>query len=162
MSFLKGKNCQLRLLLESDLPLLLEWRNKKHVLMNMEYQHVISKEEHIRWYQMILQEKYHYFIIETLENEPVGTIYLSGKTIDNGAESGLYIGDERFLGTGITLEASQLLIDYAFNEIKLNYLFAKVKSSNSAIIAYNERIGFKIEKELNPGFLKMRLNNRKN
>jgi RimJ/RimL family protein N-acetyltransferase len=155
--FLKGKFCQLRSIEERDLPLLLTWRNKPHVLQNMEYQEPISMEQHRKWHQYILSNKYHYFIIETLQEIPVGTIYISGKTDDNGAESGLYIGNEDYIGTGITVEASHMIINYAFNTLKLAYLTAKVKSSNSLVITYNQALGFKIDSEINAQFLRMKL-----
>jgi RimJ/RimL family protein N-acetyltransferase len=161
MLFLKGKFCQLREITEKDLPKLLTWRNKEHVLINMEHQAIISPEEHAKWYQMIRKEGVYYFIIETHLEKPVGTIYFSSITEDQGAECGLYIGEEDYLGTGITLEASKLLIDYAFNIKKLHYLFAKVKKSNAAIISYNESLGFKIAKELSNNFYKMILVNDK-
>lgn len=155
--FLKGNFCQLRSIEEQDLPLLLTWRNKPHVLQNMEYQEPIFLEQHLQWHQHIQANEYHYFIIETLQKIPVGTIYVSGKTVDNGAESGLYIGNEDYIGTGITVEASQMIIDYAFNTLKLSYLTAKVKTSNNLVIAYNQALGFKIDSDISAQFLRMRL-----
>ncbi len=155
MMFLKGKYCQLRSIEEVDLSLLLEWRNKEHVLQYMEYQKHISWEEHLQWYRNISEQGYHYFIIETTEKIPVGTIYISGKTLDNGAESGLYIGNEQFIGTGITIEASKIIIQYAFEHENLNYLYAKVKASNATIIAYNKMLGFKTTSKENMAFIKM-------
>ncbi|MBN9293275.1 MAG: GNAT family N-acetyltransferase [Flavobacteriia bacterium] len=153
--FLKGKFCQLRSVTTNDLPLLLEWRNSEHVRVNMEHREIISPEEHTGWFQHITDNGYHYFIIESPELAPVGTIYLSGATADNGAESGLYIGDQRFLGTGITIEASRLIIQFAFEALRLDYLFAKVKEDNQDIIAYNKMLGFKEEKKISNGFLRM-------
>lgn len=155
--FLKGNFCQLRSVEGQDLPLLLTWRNKPHVLQNMEYQEPISMEQHLQWHQHIQANEYHYFIIETLQEIPVGTIYVSGKTTDNGAESGLYIGNEDYIGTGITVEASQMIIDYAFKTLKLDYLTAKVKTSNNIVIAYNQALGFKIDSEISAHFLRMKL-----
>lgn len=155
MMCLKGKTCQLRSAEREDLPLLLEWRNKEHVIQNMEHQERISWEEHIQWFKRIHKQGYHYFIIETIDKIPVGTIYISGRTLDNGAESGLYIGNEQFLGTGITIEASKMIIQYAFEQENLNYLYAKVKASNATIIAYNKMLGFKTVKDEQKAFIKM-------
>lgn len=144
-----------------DLPLLLEWRNSEHVRRNMEYRELVSQEAHAAWFKRITESNYHYFLIESPESIPVGTIYLSGSTPDNGAESGLYIGNRDFLGTGITVEASRLIIQFAFEELRLNYLFAKVKADNDEIIAYNKLLGFKEEEKISGGFLRMILTNNK-
>lgn len=159
---LKGKNCILREVSYDDLPLLLKWRNLPHVVENMEYKELIMWNEHFRWFYRIQQEGYYYYIIETPEGHPVGTIYLSGIDQENKVSSGLYIGDARYLGTGITVEASQLIIDYALNVLKVDAIRAKVNGNNSNIINYNQQLGFqtlKQEKNSN-GFIVMELRRR--
>lgn len=146
--FLEGKNCHLRKIDLQDLPLLLKWRNRPHVVQNMEHQAPILWNEHFHWFYKIEREGYYYFIIETKENVPIGTIYISGKDIKNEVNSGLYIGDQRYLGTGISMEASKLIIDFAFNEVGVTAIKAKVNSNNQEIIRYNESLGFKKEETL--------------
>lgn len=159
MKFLKGKFCQLRQITEEDLPLLLEWRNAKHVNENMEYQATISWEQHQKWFQDISEKGFYYFLIETIEKEPFGTIYVSNINDKNTAECGLYIGNSKFIGTGITIEASKLLIDFAFQELNISYLHAKVKATNQVIIDYNKLLGFEEKERINVDFLLMQLKN---
>lgn len=156
---LKSDNCILREATYDDLPLMLKWRNLPHVVENMEYKELIMWNEHFRWFYRIQQEGYHYFIIETNDGTPIGTIYLSGIDEQNNTTSGLYIGDQRYLGTGITLEASKLIINYAFDELKVNAIIAKVNSENQKIIAYNEQLGFQRDIHANEhnSFITMKL-----
>ena len=45
----------LRQLEEPDLPIILEWRNDESVRKNMYTDHIISIEEHKRWYANLTQ-----------------------------------------------------------------------------------------------------------
>lgn len=159
---LKGKNCILRKVNYDDLPLMLKWRNMPHVVANMEYKEIILWNEHFRWFYKIQEEGYHYFIIETADKTPIGTIYLSGINQKNEVESGLYIGDTRFIGTGITLEASKLIIQYAFEDLNIKAIRAKVNQTNQEIISYNESLGFeRTDEPVNKnGFIVMMLKNK--
>lgn len=154
MTLLKGKFCVLRPITHTDLPTLLEWRNSEHVSKNMEYTQKITAEEHQNWFKKI-HHSYHYFIIESLTNDLIGTIYLSNIKENNSAESGLYIGNKAFIGTGISWEASKLLIQYGFENLKLTSIYAKVKNDNYEIINYNKALGFKVEETPNQEFIKM-------
>ena len=67
------------------------------------------------------------------------------------AYAGLFIGNEEFEGTGIAFKASLALLEYAFEELKLETIFAKVHKENIVAIAYNKNLGFEYDgAELGP------------
>lgn len=62
----------------------------------------------------------------------------------HSAEIGYWIG-EPFWGMGIGSIAVQLMTDYAFKQLKLKRIFAKVYSSNNASKKVLEKSGFQLE-----------------
>ena len=64
----------------------------------------------------------------------IGNVYLTDiNYVNRTAESHILIGEKEFWGKGIASEAYLLLLDYAFNEIGLNRIEARVLESNFAI-----------------------------
>ena len=128
------------------------WRNQDAVLAFMEYQELISPEMQQEWLRNIDPATSVYFLI-SVEDVAVGMIHLAAiDHISKSAEAGLFIGNRGFKGTGVTLGASLLLLDYAFETLQLEHVFAKVNNSNIEAEKYNQFIGFKREKVLNSRF----------
>lgn len=128
------------------------WRNHPRIRQQMEYREIISPEMQERWLASIQNEQYAYFLIRVGE-EPVGMIHLSHIDLENhSAEAGLFIGEERFSGTGIALGASLLLLEYAFNDLRLHTVSAKVKNENQTAEKYNALLGFSNPEPCSPGF----------
>jgi UDP-4-amino-4,6-dideoxy-N-acetyl-beta-L-altrosamine N-acetyltransferase len=149
---LSDKNIELQLLEESTLEVLRNWRNSKEVNKFMDYQKEISKEDQRSWFENLPKEKNYYFIIRD-EKKPIGMIHLgeideSSKT----AQSGMFIGEEQYRGTGVALKASLLLLKFAFEELGLIELFAKVKDDNKQAQHYNRLLGFQEKNKLNDSF----------
>jgi len=118
------------------------WRNSAAINQFMDYKDLISKEQQIEWFDSIKNSESHYFIIMN-GNQPVGMTHLN--RVDQASKTayaGLFIGEESYRGTGTALAASILLIDFAFDQLQLNSIFAKVNDKNSTAIQYNEAIGF--------------------
>lgn len=129
-----------------------QWRNHPRIRQQMEYREIISPEMQQRWLASVQNGPYAYFLIRVGE-EPVGMIHLSHiDTETHTAEAGLFIGEERFSGTGIALGASLLLLDYAFNELGLHAVTAKVKQENRTAEKYNALLGFADPQPCSPGF----------
>ncbi len=55
-----------------------------------------------------------------------------------------YIGNEKYLGKGYALEATDTLINYAFSNIGIDYIYAITRSDNEKNIKLNLKLGFKI------------------
>lgn len=135
---------------EADLEQVRQWRNDEQTARYMEFRNEISPEDQKLWFLSL--KNAHYFIITT-DSVPVGLIDL--KKIDEikkTAESGLLIGNKKFVGTGIALGASVLLLDFAFERLKLEAVTAKISTDNNEAEKYNRLLGFKPEKSLNDRF----------
>lgn len=145
---MKGFGLELVPITEDLLETVRLWRNDSAVAQFMEFQEEISVEEQQKWFNSI--QNAYYFVIKSAET-PIGLIDL--KKIDTStktAESGLFIGNKSFLQSGIALGASVLLLDFAFGELKLNMVTAKINKDNNEAEKYNQFLGFE-KKETNRG-----------
>lgn len=145
-----GYGIELKPLSEETLELVRNWRNDNQTAQFMEFRNHISEADQLRWFSAL--QNAHYFVIYS-DNIPVGLIDL--KKIDEQrktAESGLLIGNKEFLGTGIALGASILLLDFAFHALNLETVTAKINKHNSEAIKYNQLLGFEKQKNLSNDF----------
>jgi RimJ/RimL family protein N-acetyltransferase len=128
------------------------WRNSASVSQFMEYRTEISVEQQQLWFANIDSKKEYYFIIKKDLNS-IGMIHVNKINSElKSGEVGLFIGENKFQGTGIAFGASLNLLDFVFDELKLNEVFAKVNNANKNAILYNAFIGFTEEKPLNSDF----------
>lgn len=147
---MKGFGLELKPLSESTLEQVRQWRNDGQTNRYMEFRSEISMEDQKKWFSSI--QNAHYFIIYS-DAVPVGLIDL--KKIDSDrktAESGLLIGNKDFIGTGIALGASILLLDFAFNQLGLETVTAKINKKNSEAEKYNQLLGFELNQSMNSEF----------
>jgi RimJ/RimL family protein N-acetyltransferase len=136
----------------SHLELVRDWRNNSLIASFMEYQEYITKEAQQEWFKTIQNIENYYFIIET-NNEKIGLIHLNKvDEINKSAHSGLFIGEEKYRGTGIALAASILILSFAFETLDLTKVYAKVNKDNMAVIEYNLFLGFDFETKMNDKF----------
>ncbi len=147
---LNNKEIVLKPLALADIELVRVWRNSPAILANMEYQLEISAAQQLKWFESLQNETCYYFII-WVNNVKVGLVHLN-KFENDTAHVGLFIGNPNFVGTGVSVGASVLILSFAFEELKLIKLFAKVKASNQIAINYNESLGFEFSNTLNDTF----------
>jgi RimJ/RimL family protein N-acetyltransferase len=138
---------------EEYIELIRNWRNQDHIREMMEYNEVISAAEQLTWFHNLDKQKNKYFLIAT-NDEFVGLTHLKNCT-DESAEAGLFIGNKKYLGTGIAFYASISILDLSFYELGLSKVDAKVKRTNLDAIRYNSTLGFKEQSILNEDFLLM-------
>lgn len=137
---MKGFGIELKPLSEETLELVRCWRNDEQTSRFMQFREQIIPADQLKWFQSI--ENAHYFVIYT-GTVPVGLIDL--KKIDTEhktAEAGLLIGNTDFVGTGIALGASVLLLDFAFGELHLQTVRATISNQNNEAEQYNQLLGF--------------------
>jgi RimJ/RimL family protein N-acetyltransferase len=155
MSTNKISRIQLIPLSTEHLELLRNWRNKNHVRAFMDFQDTISIDQQKRWFENLNKRENKYFIFcDSLE--PVGLVNLKNITAFT-AEAGLFVGNEKFLGTGVAMQASITLLDLAFFKLKLANVTAKVKKENRNARLYNSFLGFRQQAMLNNEFVIMSL-----
>lgn len=147
---MNGFGIELEPLSEQTLELVRKWRNDERTSRFMEFREKITSEVQQKWFASI--ENAHYFIIKS-NAIPVGMIDLKKiNKVAKTAESGLLIGEPNFVGTGIALGASLLLLDFAFGELTLETVSAKISSKNSEAQKYNQLLGFSFTASINDNF----------
>jgi UDP-4-amino-4,6-dideoxy-N-acetyl-beta-L-altrosamine N-acetyltransferase len=140
-------------LTHSKIELLRNWRNQEFVLEQMEFQQYISSEEQELWFKKIENSNSCEYYIFGSEKEDVGLVHLASIDFeDKSASVGLFIGNPRFIGTGIAFDASKFIINRAFEQLNLERLFAKVRNSNKPALQYNDFLGFKFYEIANRDF----------
>ena len=134
-----------------------EWRNASRVNQYMDFKDQISIEQQKKWFEQLQQSNDCYFIIRSAE-ELVGLIHLNRMNVQlKNAYAGLFIGNEAYEGTGITFQASILLLDFAFNTLELVKVYAKVHRLNKAALAYNEALGFQLDGKESGDFMRLKI-----
>lgn len=152
MNQIDGYGIILQPLNTNTIQLVRNWRNQDQIRSQMEFQEVISETEQSIWFQKLDKQANQYFVIQ-IDVKPVGLIHLKNIDLKNKiAESGLFIGESTFVGTGISLGASILLLEYAFDNLGLITIQAKVKNNNTIGQQYNQLLGFKNKSQLNDNF----------
>ena len=99
------------------------------------------------------------FTIFLKSNIPIGLCEL--KIIDNYAELS-YIFDYDYCNKGYCTEACKKIIEVAFDEMKLKYIYANVIKDNISSVRVLEKLGFKYQDSIvkdSTLFLKYILNN---
>lgn len=141
---MEGQDIYLRLMDEGDTDNIVKWRNSDFVRRNFIYQKPFTREGHENWVRtMIDTGKVVQFIICTRDGRPVGSVYL--RDIDrthHKAEYGIFIGERDAQGKGYGTQAAKLMIDYAFQELKLHKLMLRVLAENEQAKRSYEKAGF--------------------
>jgi RimJ/RimL family protein N-acetyltransferase len=137
---------------EDDLELLRNWRNTPEISDNMEFRNYISKEEQESWFRSLSLNTNLYYII-SYHQRKIGLIHLNNFDHERAsAHAGLFIAEKEYVGTGVSLGASLHLLTYAFEELKLKVVYAKVKRDNLSALKYNSGLGFVFDRHLNNEF----------
>ncbi len=143
---IQGKSIDLKLIDESDIELLREWRNSKEVSDYMLTRTIITKEQQLVWFNKIKDDSSCInWIILSKEGKKMGMAGLS--QIDRDTKSavpGLYIGNEKFRNSFFGIEANYKVLSYSFNELGLEKISGTVLSSNSVALKMNLSFGYEI------------------
>lgn len=152
-------NVEIRPLIEEDARTSVKWRNDPEVFKftGNTYDHVITLESELNWIRKVITNKNEYRCAILVDGVYVGNIYLT----DISSESAVYhifIGDKTYWGKGIAKKASELILNYAFNVLKLKTVKLKVRAKNKTAIALYRKLGF-IEQSCDGDFYKMSISN---
>ena len=138
---------EIRPLQESDAYISYMWRNDPEVFKytGNVYKNIISLETELEWIRRVIQNENEYRCAILADGEYVGNIYLTDIT-EFTANYHIFIGNKNFWGKGVAKRASELILEYAFEVIKLTTIYLKVRNENeSAVFLYNS-LGF-VEEE---------------
>lgn len=135
---LTGYDVILKRLTEEKLEMVRQWRNDPKISKHMFFQDYITPEMQQKWFQTINNDENLYLIIK-YKNEDIGLINL--KDIDYSkkvGEFGIFIYEDKYLATDISYRAHLLFLDYIFEELNIEEVFAHVRKENSQ----SERMAF--------------------
>ena len=151
----------LRLMTEDDTDNIVKWRNSDAVRTHFIYQKLFTRQSHEQWIEnMIKPGKVVQMIICECEEQtpadtavgadkahvtgrPIGSVYIRDiDTTHHKGEYGIFIGEGDARGKGIGTRAAKLMIQYAFEELKLHRLFLRVFADNAQAIGSYEKAGF--------------------
>jgi RimJ/RimL family protein N-acetyltransferase len=137
----------LRPLGRADIENRVRWFNDADVRKTLIISERYELEKTIRWFEKMQADDCRAeFVIETAEKIPVGIVGLAGiDSTHRTAEIYIVIGQKEFWGKGVMLEAERLLIDWAFNSLGLEKIWAQTRPDNIASLITMKKIGFQIE-----------------
>ncbi len=142
---LESRNLKYRPITLEDTDMVLKWRNSDFVRNRFIYRSVISREEHVSWFnnRVVPGEVIQFIIIEKSSDMPIGSVYL--RDVDREAkqaEYGIFIGEESARGKGYGSETASCIVGYCFETLGFNKLMLRVLEGNEAAIRSYEHAGF--------------------
>ena len=139
-------NITIRKFEAKDIPLKVEWINNPLNNRYLHYNLPLKEDETYRWFERNQNRIDRYDATIEADGIAIGLIGLLDIDFQNyKAEYYITIGNREYLGKGIAFQASKLLLEYAFYELRLNRIFLFTEYNNTAAQRLFEKIGFKKE-----------------
>ncbi|MDR6625722.1 UDP-4-amino-4,6-dideoxy-N-acetyl-beta-L-altrosamine N-acetyltransferase [Caulobacter segnis] len=130
----------------SDRERLLAWRNSPQVAAFMYSDHLITREEHDRWFDGLAENPRRRDWIILLEGAPVGlTSLVDIDPVQGRGTIARYIAEESARGQGVGGFAEFKIADHAFGPLGLRKLWSEVLATNQAALASHLSSGFQRE-----------------
>lgn len=140
----------IRPLREEDAYTSVKWRNDSEVFKftGNTYKNEIKIENELEWIHKVVANPNDYRCAILADGVYVGNIYLTD--IDGKAANyHIFIGNKEYWGKGVAKKASLLILDYAFNTLKLETVKLKVRKENTSAFMLYKKLGFEVENEEN-------------
>lgn len=145
---LNGSKVELRKITPADAAILYKWgqNNIYHELAGFEKFETLTQAQ--RAAEVYAKRSWSYAIILKETNEMIGLAELYDQTIDIAAgimraKSLGFLIDKNYWRQGYGFEALSLLVNYAFEKLKQDVLWAEIIGSNLASEKLLEKLGFK-------------------
>jgi UDP-4-amino-4,6-dideoxy-N-acetyl-beta-L-altrosamine N-acetyltransferase len=138
-----------RPVVEADRDRLLAWRNAPEVAAFMYSDHLITPEEHDRWFGSLPGNVSRAYWIIEMDAAPVGLVNLYD--IDETAKTcawAYYLADPATRGRGVGSFVEYRMIEHVFTERGLERLGCEVLESNEAVWKLHQSFGFQISERL--------------
>ena len=144
-----GTQIYLRVIAEKDLEMIYQWKNDRELIGMIAASPFPEAEFEVReWYTRNQSDKNQILLgiygnDETMIKGIARLMYIDW--INSNTELGIFIGTHEYRGHGAGTEAVSLLVDYAFNDLRLHRVYLKVGKSNVAAVRSYTKCGFEIE-----------------
>ena len=137
-------NIYIRPLKEEDAYSSYIWRNDPEVFKftGNVYTNRITIESELNWIRRVMDNNDEYRCAIMADDEYIGNIYLTGIN-DCEAWFHIFIGNKDYWGKGIAKKASLLMLDHAFNILKIKTVRLSVHPDNLSAINLYSSIGYK-------------------
>lgn len=142
---LKREDYSFRDMIESDLEMVLNWRNSNHVRVNMYNDHLITFKEHQNWFKRIKIDDSKILKLFLYKQKPIGFVAINDlDQKNNKAYFGFYLGELKTPpGIGALMEFFTL--EYIFKELNIRKLYCEVFAFNDRVVKLHKRFGFEEE-----------------
>lgn len=129
-------------LAETDLALILPWRNAPAVRAAMYHHHEIDPREHGAWFARMRGDPgARWYLYRDRGHEPQGVVYFTALDPGQGTASwGFYTRPDASPGTGTRMLREGL--ELAFGELGLRKLEGEALMTNAASLAIHRKLGF--------------------
>jgi len=146
--FLEGEKVNLRTVEEEDLEFIRDNFNNPKVWKNLDYNHPQNLEQEREFFEDVISGDNSINLGICSEKQLMGLIELKEKESSAGvAEIGVWIASD-YHGEGYGTEASRILVDHAFNQLRYHRVYTRAFESNTASQKVWEKLGFQKEAEL--------------
>lgn len=126
-----------------DREMIREWRNLPKVADYMYTDHVISPEEHAAWFARVLNDPAYKYWIIVCDGEDVGLANLCAiDRVNRRCYWGFYVVGPTVRGKGVGSYVEYMILNYVFDELKLEKLCGEVLSFNRDVVEMHRRFGF--------------------
>jgi len=130
-----------------DLDMILQWRNSLETRRVMFTDHEISKNEHLKWWSNVQNDKTKKVLLFVYDGKECGVInYFDIKQDGSSCHWGFYLSDKDFsapVKMNIWLKLEGCAIEFAFEKIKVRNLICETFDFNKPVLAVHKRFGFK-------------------
>jgi spore coat polysaccharide biosynthesis protein SpsF len=142
---IRGSRVYLRPMSTADTDLILRWRNDPYVASQLFSERPPTREEHNQFLDNLRarSDRQEFVIVLNEGDIAVGTIGLSQIDGTRGdAEYGILLGEADARGRGVAREASELILQHAFQALGLRRVVLHVFADNAAAITLYDHLGF--------------------
>ncbi len=113
----------------------------------------VSSSDQEKWTSRLTDDKNSLRCAIDVSDKPIGVVTLTGIDYKNGtAEVGIKLINSNVRGKGYGTDTLNTIVKYAFNELRLNCIYARISQHNVISLGLFKKCGFEAE-----GILKSRL-----
>ena len=124
----------------------LEWANDPELMRLLNRARTVSETEHEQWFAALQKrDDCSYFAIETADGNHVGNIWLWNIEPRHRRAELRIVMDHMHTGKGAGTEAIRRLCNYAFEQLNLHKVYARVLALNPRARRSFEKAGFVLE-----------------
>lgn len=132
-----------------------DWRNEESIRKYMYDDSIISEENHKKWLTSLKTNNNRFVFVIYFEDREIGVISIDNiDYVNKKCEWAFYIFDPNLRGKGIGKRLEISMIDYIFNELKMEKLNCAVLANNLNVVEMHKHFGFQVEGIIRQNYIK--------